>query len=214
MTLTFGSRLVNGLAQGLWGLAALAMAMTMEGCVVGGDDGTNTTVVDSGPVPTTGMTATDGTTAEESTSSATTMPAEETADPDTSGGVTCDPPCPAGQMCIEGACFDIPPEETTTGEPPPPTDSDYGPCNMCAAGESPVQIMGLDGCFCSPPCDGAGSMCAMPNEGTAQPMCVLELMMGAGPTQCALICMDDTNCPAGATCQAAGGAGICVHPAP
>lgn len=208
MTMKYGSKLVTWLGRA-------GLAIVLGGCVVGADDAM-TSIADSGPVPTTGASAsaTGETTAGEGStgSPATTMSEETTADPDTSGGVTCDPPCAADQMCVDGSCFDIPPDATTTGEPPPPTNSDYGPCDMCAAGESPVMVGMIPGCFCSPMCDGM--MCATPNEGTAQAMCVLELMMGAGPTQCALICTTTEDCPTGATCEDAGGASICVHPAP
>jgi hypothetical protein len=113
-------------------------------------------------------------------------------------------------MCLDCICVG---GETTGGGM-----SDYGPCDMCAAGEAPIQIMGLEGCFCSPTCD-AMTMCPAPNEGTAVPMCVLATMMGADPTQCALICDPmggDGQCPTGAMCVDTGmmGAGICEHPAP
>jgi hypothetical protein len=192
------------------GLAGLAVAMA--GCPSGDDGETQATSFNP---PTTSVGMTDDSTSEGSTSTPMTSTGQEStdgADSTTSGGVTCDPPCDAGQECIAGECFGMP-GDSTTGDPPA-TNSDYGPCGMCAAGEMPVSITGIEGCFCSPACDGAGSMCATPNEGTAQAMCVLELMMGAGPTQCALICMNTEDCPTGATCEDAGGGSLCVHPAP
>lgn len=196
------------------GSAGLLLAMT--GCPTG-DDG-DTAVTSFNPQPTTSVGATgESSTGEASTGTpATTMPAESSSSSDsadTSGGVTCDPPCEAGQECIGGTCFDMGGEESSSGDPPPPTNSDYGPCNACAAGESPIMIGMIPGCICSPMCDGQGSMCPAPNTGTAVPMCVLELMMGAGPTQCALICTDDADCPTGATCEDAGGGSVCMHPA-
>lgn len=98
-------------------LGSAGLLLTMVGCP-GGDDGD--TVVTSFPMTTmnvdTGMS-----TGDESTSTAapmTTMPEESTGNMDTSGGVTCDPPCEVGQQCVDGQCFDMPGEDSTTGEPP------------------------------------------------------------------------------------------------
>lgn len=199
------------LARNWIGLTGLALAMA--GCPAGDDSGTGATTFN---VPTTSA----GSTTDEATTSgggstsqsATTAPAESSGG-ESSGGVVCDPPCEAGQECIGGTCFDMG-GDSSSGDPPPPTNSDYGPCDMCAPGESPVMVGMVAGCFCSPGCDGQGSACPAPNEGTGQAMCVLELMMGAGPTNCALICGDTADCPPGATCEDAGGGSVCVHPAP
>jgi hypothetical protein len=160
----------------------------------------------------------DGMTSMPMTSDAMTSDAMTT-EPETTGSectaedecmVATDCPTP-NAMCV--GCLCVGGEET--GEPP--SSSDYGPCNACAAGEMPVGIMDLEGCFCSPGCDGQGSMCPPPNEGTAMAVCGLETMMGAGPSQCALVCtpgMDDM-CPTGAMCVDTGmmGIGLCMHPA-
>ena len=77
----------------------------------------------------------------------------------------------------------------------------------------PPQITGVSGDFCSPLCvqnecpKGDGSF-------TAKPSCVLETQGSSKPTQCALICTPGSNgaCPAGATCQAIQGEGICTYP--
>jgi hypothetical protein len=71
----------------------------------------------------------------------------------------------------------------------------------------------VTGDFCSPLCvqnecpKGDGSF-------TAKPSCVLETQGSSKPTQCALICTPGSNgaCPAGATCQAIQGEGICTYP--
>lgn len=95
------------------GSASLVMAMT--GCP-GGDDGD--TGAETSPVTTSvGNDSTTGEEATGTTAQATTMSAESTGEPDTSGGVTCDPPCDAGQECVGGACIDMP-GDSTTGEPP------------------------------------------------------------------------------------------------
>ena len=155
-----------------------------------------------------------------------TMPMEDTMSPESSGGpestggseCTVDDECMTsamcpGGMCIGCICTDVG-DDSSGGNP---TSSDYGPCGACAAGEMPVGIMNIEGCFCSPTCDGEGSACAAPNEGTAMPVCVLELMPDAGPTQCGLVCDPamDGMCPAGATCtEVQPMVGLCMHPAP
>ena len=83
----------------------------------------------------------------------------------------------------------------------------------CTGSETSVQITGVTGDFCSPLCvqnecpKGDGSF-------TAKPSCVLETQGSSKPTQCALICTPGSNgaCPAGATCQAIQGEGICTYP--
>lgn len=209
------------------GLVGLSVALTgCPGDDTGSDTNNTTTPMTSG-MNTTGEEETTGgpeqTTGEPpATDDATTG---EPPDDTTGGPVTCDPPCAANEECIEGVCFPTgecdPPcaagEECVDGvcEMPTPTNSDYGPCDACAPGEMPVQVTGAEGCFCSPGCDGMGSMCPEPNDGTAQGQCVLETMAGAGPNQCALICDPAMEmCPAGATCQEVQPMiGICTHPA-
>jgi hypothetical protein len=199
------------LANAKWlGLTALMLAMT--GCPAGDDGDTG---AETGPLPMTTNAGTDTTTTgDASTSSpATTMSEEEsTASVDSStGAVTCDPPCEAGEECIGGACFGM--EDSSSSGEPPPTSSDYGPCDMCAPGEMPVAIMGVDGfCFCSPVCDGMS--CPDANEGTAMPVCALGFKMGAPPTQCALVCEATEDCPMGASCESVGMASLCTHPVP
>jgi hypothetical protein len=189
----------------------------------GGDDSdttnvTNATTITTSVSTTEAMESSGGESSSGGTSASTTMPTDEssTAPSESSSGGGCaptdecqdDPDCPGGGMCLDCICVG---GETTGGGA-----SDYGPCDMCAAGEMPLQIMGLEGCFCSPPCDGM--MCPAPSEGTAQAMCVLGTMMGADPTNCALICDPamDGMCPTGAMCVDTGmpNVGICMHPAP
>jgi len=195
-------------------LGSAGLLLTTVGCPTGDDGDTGVT---SFPTPTTGVDTGTSAGEEESTTTGappmTTMPESTDDSMDTSGGVTCDPPCEAGQQCIDGQCFDMPGEETSSSGEPPPTGSDYGPCDMCAAGEMPVAIMGLDGfCFCSPECDGM--VCPEPNEGDAMAVCALGFKMGAPPTQCALVCTTTEDCPMGATCEDLGMASLCTHPVP
>jgi len=177
-------------------LGAAGLVATMTGCPAG-DDGE--TGAETTPTPTT----TDAPT----TDAMTTTGVDSTTD----APVTCDPPCEPGQECIGGQCFDMP-GEPTTGDPPP-MGADYGSCDMCAAGEMPVAIMGLDGfCFCSPVCDGMS--CPDPNEGDAMPVCALGFEMGQPPTQCVLVCTTAEDCPTGASCENVGMASICTYPVP
>lgn len=99
-------------------LGSASLVMAMAGCPGGDDEDTG---AETNPVPTTSV-GNDSTTADEELTDTTvqaTSAAESstTADPDTSGGVTCDPPCDAGQECVGGTCMD-PPGDSTTGEPP------------------------------------------------------------------------------------------------
>ncbi|MEM7158837.1 MAG: hypothetical protein AAF799_38705 [Myxococcota bacterium] len=197
----------------LFGLVGLTVALA--GCP--GDDSGDTSTTDAATTiaATTEATTEQATTDEATTEQATTdEPAtEEGGDTTTTGAPACDPACAAGEECIDGVCFPTGGDTTTTGTTP--DGSDYGPCDSCAPGEMPVMITGLEGCFCSPMCDGQGSMCPAPNEGTGQAQCALETMAGAGPSQCALLCMvGGTDCPPGATCQDTGmmGVGLCTHP--
>ncbi len=93
----------------------------------------------------------------------------------------------------------------------------YGdPMNGCQPNEDPLQVMGLEGAFCSPQCDDMGMCPPAPAGVDATPQCAL----GADPnmpTNCALICVLDNNsadCPAGATCKDVMqmGLGICTYP--
>ncbi len=191
------------------------LAVVLGGCIInGGDDTLTSETLGSGPPLTSSDTgATMGETEEPATDTGAPMTSTTGGEDTTGGPVTCDPPCAADEVCLEGECFPDGMSDSSSGEPPA-ENSDYGPCDACAAGEMPVQIMGIEGCFCSPMCDGM--MCPAANEGTGMPLCALETMMGAGPTQCALTCMvGGDDCPAGATCQDTGmGVGLCTHPAP
>jgi hypothetical protein len=96
------------------GLTGLVLAMT--GCPAGDDGDTG---AETNPLPTTSVGNDTTTTGEGSTSSpATTMTEEETtASVDSTGAVTCDPPCEAGQECVAGTCFDMG-DSGSTGAPP------------------------------------------------------------------------------------------------
>ena len=110
----------------------------------------------------------------------------------TSPGV-CDPPCGDGEVCEDGTCVpDVP-------------ISAYGPCDAsCEAPEFPVQLKGVEGCFCSPLCDAMS--CPDAAEGTATPSCALDAAGAGEPTHCALLCDPKMpeQCPPGASCVETG----------
>jgi hypothetical protein len=215
----------------LIGLFGLTVALTgCPGDDSGGDDANttastigNTTGASTGADDDGGPGTTAGDDSPATSDESTGGPGDDTT---TGNPVTCEPACAANENCIAGNCIptgDCLPE--CTGEdtcvdgvcvPPVATNADYGPCGMCAPGEMAVQIMGIEGCFCSPACGGAMmDECPAPNEGTSQGACVLGVdpMM---PTQCALVCNPAMpDCPTGATCQDTGmmGVGLCTHPA-
>jgi hypothetical protein len=212
-------------------LASLLFAATMlAGCPKDDEGDTGASVSTTlGTMTTTNTTSDESTGGEGSgegtsttTTNGTTMTTSDSGPAESSSeGGGCQPTdecveqsdCAPGEDCV--ACFCVGgAEESSDGGNP--TMSDYGPCDACGPGEMPVSIQGFDMyCFCSPGCDGQGSACADPNEGTAMPVCALELMMGAGPSQCALICDPAMMgmCPTGAECiEVQMGVGVCMHP--
>merc|ERR1712159_695069 len=108
-----------------------------------------------------------------------------------------------------------PPTPTPTPTPSPPGPS-TGPYEdpPCASDEQAVQVTGLDGTFCSPKCKGlfVKTCPAAPAGVTAQGKCVLEAQGSSSPTNCALICSGDSECPKGASCQTIQGTGLCLYP--
>ena len=146
---------------------------------------------------------TDGLTSGGSTDSGDSDPTDPT-DAETSSDPTFDPTDPTDPTGDDGS--------ESTGDPTGGGTSNYGDCNSCAGDEMPVAIEGIEGCFCSPVCDGKS--CPAPTEGTADAVCALTFEAGGDPTQCALICDSSAQCPDGATCEDAGGASICMHPSP
>ena len=94
---------------------------------------------------------------------------------------------------------------------------DYGDPNAgpCKDGSEAVQITGLSGSFCSPPCSSS-SPCPtdVPDGATAQPKCVLETAGSPTPSQCALICKPGAlanQCPDKASCKGIQGTGLCTY---
>jgi hypothetical protein len=167
---------------------ALSLGIVLPACGEdeGGDDTTST--VTTTPGDTTGDTTGDGDgdTTDTTGSDDTTDTTGGDGDGDTTGG--------DGDSC----------------EPygnPGPMGTD------CCEGEMPIGVMGIEGGFCSPACDG--TTCPAVDGLMAQ--CALTTDGGMTPTNCAVICNaagDSSDCPTGATCKDVMqmGAGICTYP--
>ncbi|MBK6921920.1 MAG: hypothetical protein IPH07_31275 [Deltaproteobacteria bacterium] len=218
------------LASSLFALARIGapMALVLAGGCATTDDGDDTNATTISTSVSTTMTTTDSDSGEGSTSgggtasttaSTTATSTDPTIDPttDSSGGSQCSATdeCIDDSMCNGGSCIEC---VCIGGGETGATMSDYNACDMCGAGETPISIMGLDGfCFCSPTCDGAMSACPEPTSGGGTPVCALGTD-AMNPTQCVVICMDDSMCPTGGTCQVLttpqGDVGLCTHPTP
>ena len=109
-------------------------------------------------------------------------------------------------------------------------DPNSGPCPN---GEQAVQVNGVAGSFCSPPCSGttcpgaptgvtgeiklnkkifknASFCCNLCNFCSATPQCVLEKSGTTTPNMCALVCGGGLSCPAKASCKSIQNTGICT----
>merc|ERR1712072_817134 len=94
----------------------------------------------------------------------------------------------------------------------------YGdPKDGCEADEQSVQVQGVSGDFCSPPCKSNECPTDIPSGVTATPTCALQTT--GGQKYCALICSPSNlrsngangECGAG-SCQAVQGTGLCTYP--
>jgi len=93
----------------------------------------------------------------------------------------------------------------------------YGdPASGCQSDEQSVQVTGVDGDFCSPPCTGALKRTCpsdIPDGVTAAPQCALS-DSSSGAKYCALICTpgaNDDQCGTNASCKSVSGVGICTY---
>lgn len=101
------------------------------------------------------------------------------------------------------------------------TNGHYGdPKNGCESDEQAVQVQGVQGDFCSPPCTSAGKCPTdIPSGVTAKPECALQTPTGG--KFCALICSPslpirdqkaaDSQCGTNASCKAISGVGLCTY---
>jgi len=86
------------------------------------------------------------------------------------------------------------------------------PKNGCGSDEQAIQVQGVSGDFCSPPCNGTVCPTDPPSPSDAKPQCALHASTGA--KYCALVCKPGSNdaCPKGASCQSIQGTGLCTYP--
>lgn len=189
----------------------LTLALGLAAC---GDDGGKTTQTSQNPTAET-MTATDpsaGSTTAGSDGSTTEAPT--TMNPTTPDATTGDDPTvstapnPTAGTMTGG-------DETAGGG-----EDLYGPCMMtnppCPGGQNCLRLMGVEGNFCAPACEGA-SCPAVPDGVGAKAQCVLAVDMEAKPTACALVCDLKAmgQCPEGETCKEVPmpmGLGLCTAP--
>jgi hypothetical protein len=88
----------------------------------------------------------------------------------------------------------------------------YGdPKTGCESDEQAVQVQGIKGDFCSPPCSSSGTCPSdVPSGDTAKPQCALKTTTGG--KYCALMCSQDSDCGTG-SCQKIMGTGLCTYAA-
>ncbi len=131
------------------------------------------------------------------------------------GGTACTPQdqCMSDEQCDGGTCL----SDCTCfggGDETGAVMSTYGPCNMCAAGETQVRIEGLEGfCVCAPACEGMGSPCPDPGTGV-EAQCALGMPGGTMPTLCAIVCTSADQCPEGVGCEMVPGQPVSICMAP
>ena len=89
----------------------------------------------------------------------------------------------------------------------------YGdPKNGCLSDEQAVQIQGVTGDFCTPPCKSMSCPSDVPSGVTATPTCALQTTTGT--KYCALLCNPSGNgdeCGSEASCKSISGVGICTY---
>jgi len=86
------------------------------------------------------------------------------------------------------------------------------PASGCGSDEQAIQVQGVSGDFCSPPCNAGACPTDPPSASDAKPTCALK--SPSGDQFCALTCTPGSNaaCPTGASCQAIQGTGLCTYP--
>lgn len=104
--------------------------------------------------------------------------------------------------------------DTTTGG----SDELYGPCSFfgstCPGTQDCLNLEGVPGNFCAPPCDARAGCPAAPGV-MAIPDCALLDRTAPGSLHCALLCysLESGVCPAGMTCKPVeDDVGLCTAP--
>jgi len=119
--------------------------------------------------------------------------------------------------CIEKIIPAIPcsgpapgPTPTPGPSPTPGGQTHYG-APPCESDEQNVQVQGISGSFCSPPCTGGSCPTDVPSGVTATPTCLLQDT--SGNKYCALKCTPSGNgeCGTGACQEVQAGIGICTY---
>jgi len=117
--------------------------------------------------------------------------------------------------CIEKVvpsvqCSGPAPGPTPGPSPTPGGQTHYG-APPCESDEQNVQVQGISGSFCSPPCTSGSCPTDIPTGVTATPSCLLQDT--SGNKYCALKCTPSTNgeCGAGACQEVQAGIGICTY---
>merc|ERR1711871_1052164 len=127
-------------------------------------------------------------------------------------GIASQPSYPTGVSKTSG-----PSPSPTPGPSPSPTPSGkthYGdPANGCLSDEQAVQVQGISGDFCSPPCGSSGSCPSdVPSGVSAEPECILQDT--SGDQYCALECNPlaySGECGSGSCQSVQFGIGICTY---
>lgn len=102
------------------------------------------------------------------------------------------------------------PTPTPSPSPTPGGRTHYG-APPCESDEQNVQVQGISGSFCSPPCTSGSCPTDVPSGVTATPSCLLQDT--SGNKYCALKCTPSVNgeCGAGACQEVQAGIGICTY---
>ena len=81
----------------------------------------------------------------------------------------------------------------------------------CESDERPVQVQGIPGAMCTPPCSGGTCPSDVPANCSATPQCALKDTQGH--QYCCLICDPSAkSCPMGASCKPLpNGFGLCTY---
>lgn len=127
-------------------------------------------------------------------------------------GIAMQPCYPTGVSSLGPAPTPKPgpgPTPTPTPTPTPGGHTHYG-APPCLSDEQDVQVQGISGDFCSPPCTNSECPTDVPSGVTADPSCLLQDTSGS--KYCALQCDpdEDSECGEG-SCQSIQGTGICTY---
>ncbi len=133
----------------------------------------------------------------------------------TDGPSECEPPCPEGEVCVAGVCFDEPEPECGFEVPwLPCLEPDGTPVNeacgdpgaFCLADGVPAMVGICAYSDCVDECD-----CPLAPITADTPTVRCEDLTGRGQTECILDCSSGEECPAGMDCFAGF---LCIYSVP